>query len=176
MVQHGPSASSSAHTCTRAGSCARPSDEARLNVLRVRSFVLLPFHFSLRSGQGGQPLAHDVKQLRSVVEARAVDGPAWSVSEPSDEARLEVLVRVGPVFLPPCLFSPRSGQGSQHQAHDVNISDRSLHESIARSTPFVWITGPLRCNGSGTVPQLLGAQKADKEAEMRERQLETRCV
>jgi hypothetical protein len=39
-----------------------------------------------------------VKQSKSVGEARAVEGPAWSVSEPSDEARLEVLDRVEPEF------------------------------------------------------------------------------
>ena len=41
-------------------------------------------------------MEHDVKQSRSLVEARAVEGPAWSVREPSDEARVEVLVRDGP--------------------------------------------------------------------------------
>ncbi len=96
-----------------AWSVSEPSDEARLEVLqivRVGPVFLPPCLFSLRSGQGGQSLAHDVKQSRSIVEVRAVDGPAWSVSEPSDEARLEVLVLVVFTSLP---FSLCSGQGGQ---------------------------------------------------------------
>ncbi len=54
--------------------------------------------FQLCSRQGGQPLEHDIKQPWDGVEARAVEGPAWSVSEPSIDARLEVLDWVGPVF------------------------------------------------------------------------------
>ncbi len=43
-----------------------------------------------------------MKQSKSVVEARAAEGPAWSVREPSDAARLEVLDPVGPEF---CLLA-----------------------------------------------------------------------
>ena len=95
-----------------AWSVSGPRDEARLEVLvKVRFVFLPPCLFSLRSGQEGPPLAHDAKQSKSVVEARAVAGPAWSVSEPSDETLLEILVQVRFVFLPPCLFSLCSVQG-----------------------------------------------------------------
>jgi hypothetical protein len=79
---------------------------------------------------------------RPQVDARAVDGPVWAVSEPGDEARLEVLVRVGPVFLPPCLFSLRSGQGSQPlaQAHDVKKL-RSVVEARAVEGPAWSVSG-----------------------------------
>ncbi len=77
-------------------------------------------------------MVHDVKQSKSVFEAKAVEGPAWSVGEPSEEARLEV--RVGPAFSPPCLFSLRSGQGGHPLAHDVKQS-KSVVEAIAVEGP-----------------------------------------
>jgi hypothetical protein len=118
-----------------AWSDSEPSDEARLEVLELVGPEFFPFClFLLRTGQGGQPLAHDVKQSKSVIEARAVEGPAWSVREPSDEARLEVLELVGPEFLPPCLFLLRTGQGSQPVAHDVKQS-KSVVEARAVEGP-----------------------------------------
>ncbi len=61
----------------------------------------------LRSGHGGQPFYHVLRQSKSIAEARAVEGPAWSDGEPSDDARLEI--SVGPVFSPHCLLLLRIG-------------------------------------------------------------------
>ncbi len=52
---------------------------------RGLGFFLLAL-FLLRSGQGGQALAHDVKQSMSVVDEGAFEGPAGSDEGPSDEA------------------------------------------------------------------------------------------
>ncbi len=53
---------------------------------RGLSFSLLAcFSSLLRSGQGGQPLAHDVQQSMSVVDAGAGKGAVGSNETPSDE-------------------------------------------------------------------------------------------
>jgi hypothetical protein len=83
-VQHGPSTSL-----------------AKKQILKSVSgpcFFLLAF-FRFEAGKEASPLR---LMSKSVVEASAVKGTAWSVSESSYEARLEV--RVGPMDLAPCLF------------------------------------------------------------------------
>ena len=40
--------------------------------------------FRFAAGKAASPLVHDVKQSKSVADARAVEGPALSVDEPSE--------------------------------------------------------------------------------------------
>jgi hypothetical protein len=46
--------------------------------------------FRFAAGKAASPVACDVKQSKSVDDARAIESPAGSVDEPSEEARLEV--------------------------------------------------------------------------------------
>ena len=74
---------------------------ARKHVLRsvveqsVAGPVFFPhlafFRFAAGKAAGPEaPLVRDVKQSKSVDDARAIESPAGSVDEPSEEARLEV--------------------------------------------------------------------------------------
>ena len=71
---------------------------ARKHVLRsvveqsVAGPVFFPHlaFFRFAAGKAASPVACDVKQSKSVDDARAIESPAGSVDEPSEEARLEV--------------------------------------------------------------------------------------
>ena len=69
---------------------ARSTDEPRENILLVVCvgasvfFVFACFRFA--ADKAGSPVAYGVKQSKSVANARAVEGPACSVDEPSAPA------------------------------------------------------------------------------------------
>ena len=43
--------------------------------------------FRFAAGKAASPVVHDVKQSKSVADARAVEGPALSVDEPSEQLK-----------------------------------------------------------------------------------------
>ena len=78
-----------------AGSVDEQSENARLEIRGWQSvagpvfFPHLAF-FRFAAGKAASPVARDVKQSKSVDDARAIESPAGSVDEPSERARLEV--------------------------------------------------------------------------------------
>ena len=84
-------------------------------------FRLACFRFA--AGKAASPVVHDVKQSKSVADARAVEGPALSVDEPSEQLKSVADARAVEGL---CLFPLRSGQGSQPRGamvHDVKQSE-----------------------------------------------------
>ena len=59
--------------------------------------------FGFAAGKAASPVVHDVKQSKSVADARAVEGPALSVDEPSEllksVADAKSLMQTGPKYL-----------------------------------------------------------------------------
>jgi hypothetical protein len=103
-----------------------------------------------------------VKQSKSVVEAREVEGPAWSAHEPSDESRLEVLDWAGPEVLPPYLWRPwrrrRRARRAGEQARRLQLHGRAVGRCAlrtARKKAAAAVRGGGRCVGGragGTGP------------------------
>ena len=101
----------------------------------------LPVCFA--AGKPASPAVYDVKQSKSVADARAIEGPALSVDEPSEQSKSVADARAveGLWFFRLACFRFAAGKAASPVVYDVNQS-KSVADASAVEGPALSVDEP----------------------------------
>ena len=100
--------------------------------------------FRFAAGKVASPVVHDVKQSKSVADARAVEGPGLSVDEPSVLSKSVADARAdeGLCFYRLACFRFAAGKAASPVVHGVKPPSKSVADARAVESPALSVDEP----------------------------------